>query len=152
MDITGQKAITALKKYFGQNELMKNVRNHYAFHYSPEQISAALADLEEPIDLKIYLSEQSGNTYFQISETIVNTAMLDSIEKGDYETALRKLMEHVLTVSQDFVKFFDAWLSFVLQEYYPEITSPDKMEKLKLSDLPKVEAIGFDYFISEEQG
>lgn len=96
LDIIGQKAITALKKYFGQNELMKNVRNHYAFHYSREQISAALADLKEPIDLKIYLSEQSGNTYFQISETIVNIAMLDSIEKGDYETALRKLMEQVL--------------------------------------------------------
>src|SRR6266540_1626725 len=127
--------------------LMQDVRNNFAFHYSPERIRAILTDLEEP-GLKIYLSEQSGNTFFQFSETIVNIAMLEGIQKGDYKAALDKLMNQVGDVARDFVTFCDAWIGLVLQEYFPEITDLDKLEKVTLSDLPKIEDIGLNYFIS----
>jgi hypothetical protein len=144
---TGQEAISALKKYFGQKELMHGVRNNFSFHYSPEQIKSTLADLDEP-GLKIYLSsEQVGNTFFQFSETIVNIAMLEGIQKGDYVAAMKKLMDQVLSVALDFVKFCDAWITLVLQEFFPEINSLDKLEKVTLSDLPKIEDIGFGFFI-----
>ncbi len=143
----GQEAIAALKKYFGKKGLMQDVRNNFAFHYSPERIRAILTDLEEP-GLKIYLSEQSGNTFFQFSETIVNIAMLEGIQKGDYKAALDKLMNQVGDVARDFVTFCDAWIGLVLQEYFPEITDLDKLEKVTLSDLPKIEDIGLNYFIS----
>ena len=93
---------------------MHYVRNHFAFHYAPDKIKLALADLEEPTNLTIYLSEQTGNTYYQFSETIVNSAMLDGIKKGDYEAAVRKLMKQVTAVAGNFISFADAWLTFVL--------------------------------------
>jgi hypothetical protein len=74
LDNSGQKAIASLKLYFDQKGLMHDVRNQFAFHYAPDKIRSALADLEEPTDLKIYVSDQAGNTYYQFSEVIVNTA------------------------------------------------------------------------------
>lgn len=148
LQMVGLEAIAALKKYFGKKGLMHDVRNNFAFHYSPEQIKLILADLEES-DLKIYWSDQTGNRFYQFSETIANIAMLEGIYKGDYVAALHKLMDQVLAVSRDFVTFCDAWIALVLQEYFPEIDSSDKLEKVTLSDLPKIEDIGLSYFISE---
>jgi hypothetical protein len=144
----GQEAIAALKKYFGQKALMYDVRNQFAFHYLPERIRAILTDLDEP-SLKFYLSEQSGNTFFQFSETVVNIAMLEDIQKGDYKAALEKLMDQVGKVARDFIDFCDSWIGLVLQDYFPEISSLDELEKVTLSDLPKVGDIGLSYFISE---
>jgi hypothetical protein len=62
LQTVGQEAIAALKKYFNHKPLMHDVRNNFAFHYSPDsskQIKLTLADLEES-DLKIYWSDQAG--------------------------------------------------------------------------------------------
>lgn len=144
----GREALAALKKYFDRKPLIHEVRNNFAFHYSREKIRSTLADLDEP-SLKFYLSEHYGNTFYQFSETVVNIAMLDGIQKGDYNAAIKQLMDQVVAVSRDFQSFCNSWIGLVLLEYFPEITSVDKLEKVTLSDLPKIEDIGLSYFISE---
>jgi len=74
--------------------------------------------------------------------------MLDGIKKGDLEAAMKKLMDQVLAVARDFLSFCDAWISLVLQDYFPEITGLDKLEKVTLSGLPELADIGLDYFTS----
>lgn len=149
LDTSGRESIAKLKGYFGKQGLMHEIRNKFAFHYASDKIREVLSALEEPVNLKIYISKQAGNSFYEFSETIVNTALLEGIKKGDYEAALKKWMDQVLEIARHLVSFCDAWISFVLQKYFPEITSLDKLERAMLPDLPNLSEIGLDYFISE---
>jgi hypothetical protein len=76
--------LTSLKKYFGRNNLIDNIRNQFAFHYDPEKIQAQLEQVDEKDEMFIYVAEKSANMFYHVSEVIVASAMLESVTSGDF--------------------------------------------------------------------
>ena len=71
-DDNAKIALNNLKKYFGRDNLIKRVRNEYAFHYSAEQAAIGYTKLGNDDSLDIYLSLTNANTLYSFAESVAS--------------------------------------------------------------------------------
>src|SRR5260370_350184 len=99
-------ALESLKKYFRTKNLIDCVRNEFAFHYDPSRIQSQLQLVEQTDNWKIYIAE-TGDVFFQLSEIVVQSAMLDAVQNGDYLAATEKFFKEIMVMSSQLVEFCD---------------------------------------------
>lgn len=122
-----------LKKYFSKENLVYKVRNGYAFHYSHRELDNALKGIPDELDL--YVEEKGNcNTLYYFAEILANSAVLNLINPSDNADALKHLEEEALNIARCFVKFGQAYMSFVIKRHSPQIwkeaAKPVEFEKL----------------------
>lgn len=54
-------------------------------------MTAQLAMVEESDKLRIYVAEKSANMFYQMSEIVVGSAMLETLKPGDFVGATKIL-------------------------------------------------------------
>jgi len=89
------------------------VRNHFAFHYSLKEIGDNVVSSKKAEELAFYLCREGGNTLYDMSEVVVNRAMLGGIE-GDVTAALERTVEEVTDVNRWFLVFIDGFVNAVV--------------------------------------
>jgi len=127
-----QKNLTTLKKYFGKNNLIENVRNTYTFHYSKESSKNMLEQIIKARDLEIfeiYLSEEYGNCFFSIAHDLLNTSILDDIEPNNWPKAMNKFFQEIIDNTKYFLDFTQDCIRVISEKYlkmnYEEIQIPE---------------------------
>jgi hypothetical protein len=105
-DDESSKALSALKRYFGKKNLIKVVRNKFAFHYSVEQIRPGYAKLVEGDALGMYLSERNVNSLYVCSESIAGRALMEELSPTDHSLSLGTLIDEALKAN--------GWLSDII--------------------------------------
>jgi hypothetical protein len=118
LSIKTREALAELKAYFGKRNIIYMIRNQFAFHYSLPFLRDQLAKIEETDKLAIYLTRKNVNVFYEISEAIANSAMLDAVEKGNYDGAMRKLLNEVLDVAKKFISFSDGCLEYMVETFF----------------------------------
>lgn len=95
IDDAGRQALESMRRYFGRDNLIENVRNGHAFHYDIKKIQNGFNSLEETESLDIYLAKANANSLFAFADTIAGRAMLEAIAPGDPAKALTDLLTEI---------------------------------------------------------
>ena len=85
-------ALTSLKQYFGRKNIIEAVRNHHAFHYSPDQIKQGYTKLAGDESLNIYMSKTNANTLYAFADKIANYSLVEDINPGRPSEAFDSLI------------------------------------------------------------
>jgi hypothetical protein len=88
----GKEALSKLKRYFGQSNLISTIRNTYSFHYGSDNIEPTLRAMPADRPLEMFLGENYSNTLHYFCEEIVSIAML----RDSGETELKKAMDRII--------------------------------------------------------
>jgi hypothetical protein len=151
-----RKTTTALKELkdyfeFGQkNKKKKNnismIRNRFAFHYDPSLIRKQLLQVEETDKLTIYLAPKTVNCFYQFSEAIADTAMLNEVKRGDAREATAKLAKEVIDITLKFLAFSDGCLDYMTKTYL--LPSAAKLEtRIVELDVPRQDDMSLPFFV-----
>lgn len=143
-------SLVKLKQYFGRDNLIKDIRNNFAFHYSVEDAKSALGhDLDEE-ELLMYLAENNGNTLYYFSEYVVNYALLEAIVKGDPDKALERLISESAKVVSWFNDLASGIMAHITEEYLLGSDGKLALKTIELGEVPVAEKIEIPYFFTSE--
>jgi len=136
----GRKSLSQLKVYFSdENNLVRLIRNKFAFHYDKEKIKEEVKKISQEELLEVYISEYRVNCLYSLSDTIVNWSILNSIDSSNSQQAMDTLIGDIaIKVSGWFQEFCVDCVYIIAKKLGvnpTEITIPDppSIDKVKLS-------------------
>lgn len=136
-------ALNYLETYFSEQNILRKIRNKFAFHYDSEVIKKEL-EANKDENFELILSEFAGNSLFYFANTIVGSAILSATGQGQQE-AMDTIVGEILCISKKFQIFLNHALVAALEKY--------KIDKnhtvFKLSDVPILNDIQVPFFVSK---
>ena len=95
----GRDALKAIKKHFGQTNIVSVVRNKMAAHADPETFRKAFAALPVDADLVDYFGEDRGHCLYFSAEFLTLVAMIELTGAPDWQTALDKALNETIALA-----------------------------------------------------
>jgi hypothetical protein len=135
-----QDSLRNLKGYFEKKNVIPGLRNKFAFHYDHQRVRTQLSLIKETDNWKIYVAE-TGDTFFQVSEIIVGTAMLEAVQPGDFVAATEKFFKEIMGMSGQLVNFCDGCLHYMIETYIEY-----QAEEIEISDPPNCGDLRLPFF------
>jgi len=83
LDESGKNSLNEIKRYFSKNNLIKDIRDNFAFHYSSEDLQNQLQRTTDTGTLYIYLGYAHGNSFYSFADVLVGSAMLSKVPGAD---------------------------------------------------------------------
>lgn len=138
------ESLEELKKYFGQKNSIKLIRNRFAFHYSPEELSNVLSEIDE--ELFIYLEpNHAPNNLFCFAELLSANALLSVLPNLDPHDAYKALVDELFDVSIWFAQLSEGLMVLIIGLYYEDKGS-GKPEEIELKNLMELTDIYIPWF------
>jgi hypothetical protein len=142
-----REAFGNLEEYFSKRDnIINKIRNRFAFHYDPQKVKEELSSLKETDKLEVCVAERSSNMFYSMSETIANSAMLDSVQSGDYDAAAGRLAKEILDISRQFITFCDGCLTHMSEKYLGSSAEELHIEKVEIPEPPSHTEIQLSFF------
>lgn len=154
LDADGQKAFAALKRQFGDSNLLNQVRTHFAFHYPKsddvdEAVETVCDDPELGQFLNLYFSHHGFNSLFFVSDIIFIEGITKKSKEPNAEAAQKKLMQKVGAASRDVVDFARAFAAAAwLKHFGEEMLARDQVE---IGDAPHVDDVVLPFFVEVQR-
>lgn len=145
---SGLEALTKLKAYFGRNNIIRVIRNNFAFHYSLKHAASGIPDDAPLEELAIYLHGQNGNSLYQFAEFAMGKALAESIDPTDAENALDRLFTEMSAVVEWLNDFGQGFLFSALDMYVGAEVINLAAEPIDLGYVPASSNITIPYFIA----
>lgn len=125
-------ATDSLKKYFGKNKALTDIRKCLSFHYSDKKnlIEKSFQEISGDDKLKFYLSEKPENSFYHASERVVLGSIigLTMTEQGDGEShidycgrAIGDILDQTIDVSRQIMVLFEQCITEIFSEYFPDV-------------------------------
>ena len=136
-----------IQSYFSKSNLLKRLRNKFAFHYDLEQAFSQRKKLEIINDPHILLEEVDGNCCYVLSQQLMMLHALE-IQKDD-QNELRgkfeKLIDEVTSLAHAFSTFLNAYVLIYSQKYLAiDTLNPPK---IKLENVSFFDEIRTPFFL-----
>jgi hypothetical protein len=142
----GDAALANLKRYFGKSNLLQDIRNNFAFHYSSEEVKQQLASLEDSYKSEIYLANDYANSLNWACEEIVSYAMLNTVGVADPQQALDRIVNDLTKVSDWFFDFCGSCMSITVEQYFGKNLRELNAEEIDIGEPVNLETITLPYF------
>jgi hypothetical protein len=144
LDVVGKTAFMNLRKYFGSENVCNKIRNQFAFHYSPDELSITLPTITD--ELHAYLQQDAApNNLFAFSEALLTQALLTLLSSlGKYET-LEKLVGELFDVGVWFIQVADSLMSAIGENNGLELRLKDSVD-VEFDELPKFKSVAISWF------
>lgn len=110
-----QTALSALKRYFSHSNLISDVRNSFAFHYS-RKLGERWEEVAEGDNLQVVLGGTIGNNINFAAELITNVAIIRDAHPTDLEAGLKLFLDDVQTMAGHFTIFLEDVTLFYLRK------------------------------------
>ena len=133
--------LSKLKKYFGKNNLIENVRNKHTFHYSKESSKNMVKQIIDAPDLKIfemYYSKEYANCFYSIAHDLLNSSILKEIDSSDQTKAMDDFFQQIMDTTKRFLDFTQDCILVISKKYlqmnYEEaqIPEPSNLNDIRL--------------------
>lgn len=148
LDAEAIQALDALKKYFGRKNLIKIIRDRFAFHYSLSDANCVPAVQPTADELVMYLAKDNGNTLFYFSDVLVNNALLEAIDPGEPQRAMDRLMTESAKVVSQINEAAGAIMATVVEGYLMAADGKLVLEEIEIGEPPVAEEMELPYFIT----
>ena len=136
-------ALSYLEKYFCEQNILRKIRNKFAFHYDSKVIKKEL-EANKDENFELILSEFAGNSLFYFANTIVGSAILSAAEQ-DTQEAMNAMLGEIIETSKKFQLFLNDAMVVAMEKY-----DIDKnYTTFTLSDVPKLNDIQVPFFVSK---
>lgn len=122
LDRVGKTSLGDIKQYFSQSNLIEDIRNHYGFHYSSDELRQRLPTLKDTDDLSIYLGPSYGNSFYYFSDVLVGQAMLTKVTGAAPQQAMDALFAEPIKVIKWFLDLSYSCFAVAIKKYLPTLT------------------------------
>lgn len=146
LESSATESLNYLKAYFGRKNLVNEVRNDFAFHYSLEHAKTSIPDDSSSDDLAAYLHETNGNSLYYFAEYLMSKALIDAISPADPEAALGKLLDEMSAVIGHLNEFVQGLLFVVLDKYIGAEVVRQSVQTVELGAAPQSADIRIPFF------
>lgn len=137
--------LSKLKKYFGKNNLIENVRNNYTFHYSKKSSENMVKEIVNAPDSKIYkayLSEENCNCFFEIAHDLLNFSILKEIDFDNQAKAMDDFFQQIMDTTKRFLDFAQDCIMVIYKKYLKL-----NMEEVQIPDPQNYRDITLSFFM-----
>lgn len=111
-------ALEELKKYFGSNNRLKQIRNSYAFHYDFNGLKELPEGWENvPDELSFSVGAFPFHTLFFVSEVVVNKSMFLAFGANDAKEGARKFWDEISSVTTSMIRLCGGIFSSVIERH-----------------------------------
>lgn len=139
----GKEALSKLKRYFGQSNLISTIRNTYSFHYGSDNIGPTLRALPSDRPLEMFLGENYSNTLHYFCEEIVSTAMLSASGETEPQKAMDRIIGELVEVSGSLIDFTGHTMAAIFERHLGkswedfeteaiEVDTPSSLDRFKI--------------------
>lgn len=122
------QALDNLKRYFSKRNIIADVRNGLAFHFSIETAATTPQGEFNKHDLSLYLGESRGNCIYPFSETVFNTELMRLTKCATMADAFAKLVGEINAIDKPLHLFAQGVMALILEEYI-EVPMLSRMTK-----------------------
>jgi hypothetical protein len=124
----GKEAYDFLNRYFSHSNLIRKVRDRFAYHYESDHLIRLLGELTPESELHFITTQYGGNIFYNAAENIQNFALIAAAgeELGLTEStswtedvarqAIRKLYDEVCRISEKFNDLCNDILPLILKQ------------------------------------
>ena len=136
-----KKNLSKLKKYFGKNNLIENIRNNYAFHYSEKSSNNMIQQIVEANNLEIfemYYSKEYANCFYSIAHDLLNSSILKEIDSCDQAKAMNDFFQQIMDTTKRFLDFTQDCIRVISEKYLQlnceevQIPEPQNLNDIRL--------------------
>jgi len=141
----GRAALATLKRYFSHTKNnVTEIRNNYAFHYSPDDMSRVLPLISD--DLVSYMQRAGAhNNLFYFAEVVAAEALFTSIGLPNNSASLDKLVAELIDLAAAFARFFGDVMGAFIEKLGPKAWQ-DEAKVVEFEQLPKFDDVHIPWF------
>lgn len=142
-----KKCLDDIKRYFSWKCNVEVIRNKFAFHLlqeSPEEISG-LIEKDNTEQYSLYFSKHAGLCFYELSDTLINNAILSLVDGDTDFERLQNLEEEVGDIVKKYLDFVNEFVSQFGKKYLLELD----YKKIELPDPPAMDKVVIPYFVSK---
>jgi hypothetical protein len=145
-----KESLSNFKKYFGKDNLIKNLRNNFSFHYSCEEMTKAFAITteSETDELQMYIGDNVGNSLFFASEHIVNQSLLETVLPGKPNEAMELLVKESKQVADWFIHVISGCMDVIAKRYFLNENGQLEISAVDIGSVQAMDEIRVPYFVS----
>ncbi len=139
--------LSKLKKYFGKNNLIENVRNNYTFHYSKKSSENMVKEIVNAPELKIfemYFSKEYANCFYSITHDLLNSSILKEIDSSDQAEAMDDFFQQIMDITKRFLDFTQDCIGVISKKYLQL-----NCEEVQIPEPPSLNDIRLPFFIKK---
>jgi hypothetical protein len=153
LSVDGSVALKKLKQYFSHSNLLKTVRDRFAFHFDRRDVLKQLQLFGDSETSLLYISEEVGNSLYCLSETVIGLSLLNALGRAEDRATMQavndRLFDDVLQIAAAFGQFIGDWLGIVVTKHVPAVRW-DKRKEVKLT-VPGSDCLDLPFFISHPE-
>jgi hypothetical protein len=153
LSMDGSAALEKLKQYFSHSNLLKTVRDRFAFHFDRKEVLRQLQVFRDSDTSLLYISEEVGNSLYYLSETVVGLSLLsalgNAVDRDTMQAINDRLHDDVLLMAAAFGHFIGDYLGIVVTKHI----SADRWDKTKVVNLtvPASDCLDLPFFVSQPE-
>lgn len=144
LDNEANESFQKLKRYFGSENACNKIRNQFAFHYCPDELTATLTTTTD--ELHAYLQRDAApNNLFAFSEILLTQALLELLKSIDDFDSIDKLVVELFDVGVWFMRVADALMFAIGDGSGIELRLKDPVE-VNFEELPTFDSMAISWF------
>lgn len=143
-----KNGLSEIKRYFSKKNLIKNIRENFAFHYSSDDLRSQLQRTANPDTLYIYLGKAQGNSFYYFADVIVGLAMLSKVEGADPQRAMDTIFAEPIHAIAWFLDFIGGCMIILVEKYLG--TTLDRTNTIDVLNTRRWEDVQVPFFLADE--
>jgi len=143
----GKESLSELIVHFkDENNLVRLIRNKFAFHYDKEKIKEEIDKIPQEKLLEMHIFEHRVNCLYSMSDTIVNWSILNSINSSNSQQAMDILIGDIaIKVSGWFREFCGDCVLIIVKKL--ELNSTE----IEIPEPPLIDDVKLPYFVKRAE-
>jgi hypothetical protein len=150
LDESGRNSLTEIKRYFSKSNLIKDIRDNFAFHYPAADLRKQLQRTNDNDTLYIYLGHAHGNSFYSFAVVLVGSTMLSKVQGADPQKAMDTLFGDPINAIRWFLDFIGSCMIILVEKYLGtslEALTPNTIEVL---DAKRWKDVHIPFFLEDE--
>jgi hypothetical protein len=150
LDESGKNSLTEIKRYFSKNNLIKDIRDNFAFHYPSDDLQNQLQRTKNTGTLYIYLGYAHGNSFYSFADVLVGSAMLSKVQGVDPQQAMDALFTEPINATNWFLDFIGSCMIILVEKYLGATLDALGANTVEVSNTKKWEDVQVPFFLADE--
>jgi hypothetical protein len=149
LDESGKKSLAEIKRYFSKSNLIKDIRENFAFHYPSDDLRSQLQHTKNAGTLYIYLGKTHGNSFYSFAEVLVGSAMLSKVEGADPQQAMDAVFADPTNAIKWFLAFIGSCMIILVEKYFGTTLDALGTNTIEIPNTKKWKDVQVPFFLAD---
>lgn len=150
LDESGKSSLAEIKLYFSKNNLIKDIRDSFAFHCPSDDLKNQLQRIKDTGTLYIYLGYAHGNSFYSFADVLVGSAMLSKVQGADPQQAMDTLFADPINAIKWFLDFIGSCMIILVEKHLGTSLEALGANTIEIPNTKKPEDVQVPFFLADE--